>query len=364
MRKFTLLWAAAAVGLAALGMALSAPITPTFAQAVQTPTPNPAVAVPSSTVDAFLIACADAAIVNFSGTLLSNFSVYYQLFASDGTAITGLRRADASGDFTYSERVPYPAGTALSTGGALTAQVRVARTTDASRIDFEFTLNDVQDGCGSPLYPLGSSSDSGSADSGGGGAVITGVGFTRSILAPDGVLNPNLQAEPDVFIGARPSEQFRSQTAGLIFAECNAFPLANPGLVYDTDRITVYWSWFAQTRELVDQHLANAQYSVRLNRATFNSVRISEPVFRDGDYWVFYTADAGNLLPGHYEVEYRVTWAAAISDGYDDFGPGTANFQLANNCNFNVLQNPNGVSVPHNLAFTPTEYPVHNLFND
>ena len=41
-------------------------------------------------------------------------------------------------------------------------------------------------------------------------------------------------------MGARLSDNFRSETPGLIFAECDAFPLALPGIVYDNDNVTVY----------------------------------------------------------------------------------------------------------------------------
>jgi hypothetical protein len=51
--------------------------------------------------------------------------------------------------------------------------------------------------------------------------------------------------EPLVKIGARSAQ--RSQTAGLIFAECDRYPLTDPGVLYDTDDLVVFWSWFAKT---------------------------------------------------------------------------------------------------------------------
>jgi hypothetical protein len=380
MRKIAFASAVVLLVAAFIGVIALAPLpAPIYAQVRATATPIPSgattttttttgTAVPSSAVDSFFVACSDAAVVNLSGSLLNNFSVYFQIFASDGSAITSLRRVEASGDFTFSERIAYPAGTALGGGAALTMQVIVARTSDSSRVDFDFVVSDVQDGCQAPRFTTATSSDTGIGGGSGttetAGDGVTGVGFTRSILAPNGVLNPNLQPEAAVVIGVRPSERFRSETPGLIFAECNDFPLANPGLVYDSDRVTVYWSWFTRTREQMDQHLANAQYSVRMNSATFPRVQVSEPTVRNGNVWVFYSADAANLRPGHYEVEYRLTWATAVNDGYADFGPGTDNVQEAGNCNFNVLQNPNGISVFYNNEFFPTTFPVHNLSPD
>ncbi|MDZ4765157.1 MAG: hypothetical protein SGI73_11455 [Chloroflexota bacterium] len=375
MRKLALSLALAFVGVAFLSLIAVAPMAPTFAQVRQTATPLPSgsnttttgTLTPSSSVDSFFVACSDAAIVNLSGSLLTNFSVYFQIFASDGSAITSLRRIEATGDFTFSQRVVYPAGTALGGGAALTMQVKVARTSNSDTVDFDFVVSDVQDGCQTPRFTTTASVDTGigatttdtTTNDG-----ITGVGFTTSLLAPNGVLNPNLQPEAEVVVGVRPSERYRSETPGVIFAECNDFPLANPGVVYDSDRITVYWSWFTKTQEQMQQHLANAQYSVRLNRATFPRVQVSEPTVRGNNVWVFYSADAGNLRPGHYEVEYRLTWATVVNDGYADFGPGTSNVQEAGNCNYNVLQNPNGTSVFYNDEFFPTTFPTHNLFPD
>jgi hypothetical protein len=368
MRKLTLLLAVVGIGIAALSLMMTFSGAPALAQPVRTPTPapQPTAFVPGSEIEAFFVACSDQAIVNLSGTLISGNSVYFQIFASDGAPVTSLRRANVSGTFRYSERVPYPAGTALSAGAALTMQVRAARTNNPDRIEFDFVVSDVQDGCASPLYGEGSSDDTGLGGASGTTADTSRgvVGFTRPILAPTGVLNPNLAPEAAVFIGARPSENFRSQTPGLIFAECNNYPLANPGIIYDSDRITIYWSWFARTLEQIEQHRANAQYSVRLNTAAFNEVRVSEPVRRTANYWIFYTVDVGNLRPGHYEVEYRVTWREPIFDGFERFGPGTENVQLAANCNFNVRPNPNGASVVYNTMFTPTEFPVHSLINE
>jgi hypothetical protein len=369
MRKLTLLMAVVGIGIAALSLIITFNNAPVSAQPVQTRTPAPAATTvtPGSEVEAFFVACSDQAIVNLSGTLISGNSVYFQIFASDGTPIITLRRANVSGTFQYSERVAYPAGTALSAGAALTMQVRVARTNNPNTIEFDFVVSDVQDGCASPLYAESASTDTGIGGGAGGGTTDSGsgaIGFTRPILAPTGVLNPNLSAEAAVFIGARPSENFRSQTPGLIFAECNNYPLANPGIIYDSDRITIYWSWWARTLDQIAQHRANAQYSVRLNTAAFNEVRVSEPVRRTANYWIFYTVDVGNLRPGHYEVEYRVTWREPIFDGFERFGPGTENVQLAANCNFNVRPNPDGISVAHNLAFTPTNFPVHSLVNE
>ncbi len=72
----------------------------------------------------------------------------------------------------------------------------------------------------------------------------------------------------------------------------------------------------------------------------------------------------GNLRPGHYEVDYQLTWNAPVNDGFDDFGPGTDNPIEANTCNFNVLRNPDNGPVSYTGMFNPTTYPVHNITPD
>lgn len=326
-------------------------------------TPVATVAGPSNSVQGFLVACQDSAIVNFNGTLLIGWDVYFQLSAASGQ-LSGVRQVSVGGIFTYSETVAYPTGTTVSPGTAVAARVFVAREADASVVDFEFTLTDVQDGCQdvTPQNPVGTSID---ISGGGGGGTTTTTTTAANLFAPNGLtLNPNLRPEDPVVVGARESVSYRSDTAGLIFAECNEVELANPGIVYDNDRVTVYWSWFTRTRAQMEDHLAKAQYSVRMNGAIFSPVQVSEITQRGRNYWVFFSGDAGNLRPGHYEVEYRVTWSDVHNDGYDDYGPGTDFPQDSGNCNFDVLRNPTNQSVVYSNIFFPSEYPWHNIFGD
>ncbi|PJF26808.1 MAG: hypothetical protein CUN52_15340, partial [Phototrophicales bacterium] len=133
----------------------------------------------------------------------------------------------------------------------------------------------------------------------------------------------------------------RQQTPGIIFAECNQYPMAEPGLLYDTDTIIIFWSWYAATEELMLDHINNAQYAVAAWGNPFSNVVRTPIEFRNGDYWVFYYVVAGNLRPGQYQIDYKVYWNQAISDGYDDFGPGTDNPELTGNCSFTITRNPN-----------------------
>jgi hypothetical protein len=320
---------------------------------------------PANAVQGFFTACVDSAFIDLNGTLLIGWDVFYQIFAGaagSGTPLTGVRQVQVGGQFSFSENIRYNEGQTLPAGATASARVWVGRETDPNRIDFEFTLTDVQDGCegrqvqGTPGTSL---------DAGSGPAAAQPPAAGRNLLAPDGrILNPNLRPEPAVVVGPRLSDRFRSETPGLIFAECNAFELALPGIVYDSDPITVYWAWFARTEAQIQDHFDNAIYEVTMNGAPFNNVRVSEVTRRNGNFWVFYTADVGNLRPGHYEIAYRLTWANPISDGFEQFGPGTENPVEANRCNFDVQRNPDGLSIVYSGEFFPTRGPVHDITPD
>jgi hypothetical protein len=322
---------------------------------------------PANATNATVVICERQAIVNLSGVSLVGWDVFYQIFAgagTGGTPLTGVRQVPTAGEYSVSETVTYTSGT-VPAGAIATVRIFVARETNSARIDYEFTVTDVQDGCAAPQFTPVTSTDS-TSDGAQAGQTGSRYGINRSILAPNGtLLNPNLAPEAQVVIGARPSDRFRSSTPGLIFAECDAFPLAIPGLVYDNDSVTVFWSWFTRTAAQMEQHLANANYTVTLNTAALQNVQRSEPVRREGNFWVFYTATVGNLRPGHYEVGYGLTWANAVNDGYNDYGPGTANPLERGICNFDVLPNPNGVTgISYNLMYFPTTGPVHDINRD
>lgn len=347
----------------ALLLAVGLMIATATVASAQDATPVPTATGPSNALQANFFACTDSVIMTMTGHLLTGYSAFWQAFAGPGgtgTALTSVRQVDANGDFTYTERVANAAGVTTAEGGTVSARMFVARSGNPAAIDFEFLVSDLNDGCSSgiPTGSITSSADTGSATTAGSNA--------SNLLAPNGlILNPNLRPEAEVVVGARPSDTFRSDTPGLIFAECDGIPLALPGLVYDTDNVVVYWSWYTKTEEQMNQHLASALYSVKMNGATFSPVQLSAPERRSGNWWVFYTAQVGNLRPGHYEVGYQLTWADPVNDGYGDYGPGTDNPIEKATCNFNVTYNPEGrASVSYTGMFNPTNYPVHNITPD
>ncbi|MCB9454494.1 MAG: hypothetical protein H6671_00745 [Anaerolineaceae bacterium] len=298
-----------------------------------------------SNVEYFFVACENQAVMNLSGEMGAGYDVYYQVFsASSGTgnALTALRQVSVNGTYAFSERVPYNSGATVAFAAIASAKIIIAREGNPSSTIYETTVDDLQDGCADPLNALGTSLDSGSETA---NQVDTGPGIQSPF---GGIINPNINATPEplVVIGARQIAQpGRSQTPGMIFAQCNAFPRANPGVLYDNDNVVVFWSWFAKTRAQVEDHIAHAQYSVTLNTAPFTNVVASPIELRNGDYWVFFSAQVGHLSPGKYGVEYKLTWDTAISDGYADYGPETDNLSENGDCTFFITPNPDNIRI-------------------
>ena len=49
----------------------------------------------------------------------------------------------------------------------------------------------------------------------------------------------------------------------------------------------------------------------------------------------------------------RLTWKQAISDGFDDFGPGTDTEEIFSTCTFQIERNPQNENVTNfNLMYT------------
>jgi hypothetical protein len=320
-------------------------------------------AVPGSTssVQAFVVLCNNQAVINLTGNMRPNFDAFYQVFSGPkgtGSALTDLRRVVLDGQYAFSEVVPYTSGATLATGAIGSVRVIVARETNSNSRTIDTTIDDLQDGCNSPQNPLGTSSDTGVtvgtlAPSGSTtGSVLSGP----AILSPFGgfLNNPLTTPQPVVVIGARTVVPARSNNPGLIFAECDNYrPRAEPGTVYDTDNVVVFWSWFAKTAQQVQDHIAHAKYAITFNRTPFQQVNVSAIQQReDNNFWVFYTAPIGNLRPGTYGVEFRLSWDQKISDGFADYGPGTSNQSFLSTCTFRVEPNPTGGQPSYNNIYS------------
>lgn len=319
---------------------------------------------PTSTINYFAVLCEDQIVFSADGTMESGFDVYYQAFSAaggGGTALTGLQQVNVSGDYAISTTTQYSNGT-LPPNQVGSYFVAIGAEGNPDNTLFTDTVDDVQDGCAEPQNPVSDTTTTGgtadtTGDSTGSGTIEEGrfVDTGESaILSPfGGVLNPGYipPEKPAVQIGAREEFTFpRQETPGLIFAECEDYPVAEPGIIYDTDEVTVFWSWFAKTREQLQQHIENVDYSVTY----YQSLELPKPITRTeireirGLYWVFYYSRLGNLRPGEYYVQYQVRWDEPHFDGFTEYGPGTDNPVITSGCEWDVLPNPEGEPVSHN----------------
>ena len=300
-----------------------------------------------STVSIYVVVCADRAVVNLSGTLLSGDDLYYQMFAGSqgtGEALSSLRRASVDGAYSFSEVITFPENKVIEIGGYGSLYVSLSADGQPETSRYNEYVDDIQDGCAEPQNVVGSSTE---AD----GSVVDGgtTGTSGPAIASPfgGSINPGYAPyDPAVKEAAGPAwVPPRQSTAGLIFAECNQYPMAEPGLLYDTDEITVFWSWFAATEEDMQAHLDTAQYDVKYHDNPIINVERTPIEQRGSNYWVFWYARLGNRPPGYHHISYRVTWTRAISDGYDNFGPGTSTPEVFGSCGFVIRANPEGTAV-------------------
>lgn len=338
MRKCILL-------IALMMLAASASITTAQTSPTDTPVPNQqtttttqATQTPSS-VNIFYVACENQGVINFDGTMQPGYDIYYQLFSGpngSGTALTSLRQVSVNGSYAVSDQVSYNNGQTLAAGGTGSARVIIAREGNPSSTTLDTTVNDLQDGCNNPQHPLVSSTDAGSGST-------TDAEPTEGVRSPTGGrLSIVVPRNPIVVIGV-PQPVGRSNKPGEIFAECDQYrQISDPGILYDDDNIMIFWSWYARTEEQLQQHLDNAIYEVKFQTAPLKNVVISPVQKLGANYWVFYTAQIGNLSPGRYGVEFKLTWSQPITDGYDDFGPGTDNIRFDSTCTFEIQRTPFG----------------------
>ena len=315
----------------------------------------------TSTVNWFYSACEDRMVIDLSGIMESGYDVYYQAFDAYGglgQAITGLRQVSVDGDYAVSQIIYWLDGATRALGTPVSVVIRIGRENDADSTIFQAPSDDLLGECAEPASTLVEGLDA---------SATSQLLSSSGVITPDGgLLNPvySRPVEPIVQIGARPSAAIvpgRTENPGLIFAECADVPGADPGILYDTDTIRLFWSWYAKTRDQVQAHIDNAQYSIQLHGLNIPNVEVSEIKQVPGslNWWVFYTVNFGpKWEPGDYEINYAVGWAQAITDGYADFGPGTDNERLGSFCRFAIQRNPDGIEVLHEQPAMPLKtYP-------
>lgn len=106
------------------------------------------------------------------------------------------------------------------------------------------------------------------------------------------------------------------------------------------DNVYVEWSWFVALPDLMDDHLAHANYEVRLDgKLLENWDRYATEIRVEEGVWIIYWFyPVGKLSTGEHEIAFKLTWDEAISDGYERFGPGTPNETDTGSCTFTVVE--------------------------
>lgn len=151
----------------------------------------------------------------------------------------------------------------------------------------------------------------------------TVVGLVTPVPGTEATPRPNATSEPE-----------RVE----ILAYCAQKGVAPPRPTTN-DNVFIEWSWFVSQADLMEQHLDNATYEVTLDGEPLDDWdRYDTEMILEAGVWIIYWYyPVGKLDPGIHEVTYRVTWDEAITDGYDEFGPGTANETDTGNCTFTVI---------------------------
>ncbi len=170
-----------------------------------------------------------------------------------------------------------------------------------------------------------------------------GPSATPNVLGPTPTLNILASATAlsgTAQVGTGSEGNASAQQGVDVLAYCNerSFGRPAPANLAAGSTIDVWWSWFAQTRQYIQDHLDHVTYEVALDGVTldYRDYRTTVRQQNDGNYYVYWYVPAGPLTAGPHEITYRVFWDSQITDGYDVFGPGTANAQQTGNCTFTV----------------------------
>ncbi len=122
-----------------------------------------------------------------------------------------------------------------------------------------------------------------------------------------------------------------------ILAYCHQKAVRPPSPTTDDD-VYVEWSWYVAREDLMQQHLDNARYEVSLDgQPLLDWDQYATTTRREQGRWIVYWYyPIGHLEAGEHTITYHLSWEEAITDGYDDFGPGTATTTNDGDCTFTV----------------------------
>ena len=152
---------------------------------------------------------------------------------------------------------------------------------------------------------------------------FVGVTFTPSAGGVGGEGNTGSQSGVDI----------------LAYCDNKIFGRPAPNNLAAGATIDVFWSWYVNEKSLIQQHLDNVIYDVKVDGKPLDNWREYATSIRkgnDSNYYIFWYVPVGPLAAGQHSITYNVSWKAQITDGYDVFGPGTNKPSESGSCTFTV----------------------------
>jgi hypothetical protein len=167
-------------------------------------------------------------------------------------------------------------------------------------------------------------------------AAVTGQS-PNSQTTPGGTLTA-VSTPPTAVPGGNTNAQV--QEGADVFALCNdtSFRTLAPANIAAGSTVDVYWAWFVSDPSYVQQHVDAVTYEVRVNGELLTDWRQYGLRTRQvgNSYAKYWYVPFGPLDAGTYNITYRATWSEQITDGYENFGPGTRNPVEEGSCTFTV----------------------------
>ena len=107
----------------------------------------------------------------------------------------------------------------------------------------------------------------------------------------------------------------------------------------DGAQVVVFWSWIAQTSQQIADQIANAQYEVTVDGLLIADwANYESPItqLKDGSFIVYWFVPLGVPASGTHHIVFKLTWKQPVTDGKDQFGPGTNIPTNTGTCSFSV----------------------------
>ncbi|MEZ4667169.1 MAG: SH3 domain-containing protein [Anaerolineae bacterium] len=140
-------------------------------------------------------------------------------------------------------------------------------------------------------------------------------------------------------VGSEGTSNSQSGVDVLAYCDNKNFGRPAPNNLNAGATIDVFWSWYVSESALMQQHLDNVIYDVKVDGTPLENWRqFGTPMRKgnDGNYYIFWYVPFGPLASGQHTISYDVSWKAQITDGYDLFGPGTNRPSESGSCTFTV----------------------------